>query len=46
MTFMIDPDQNFEMSFTLGGTTDVTLQHQEILRLPRNLNRMIDPRHA
>ena len=35
----------YETSFTLRGTSKVTLQPHQILRLPRKMNLMIDPRH-
>ena len=34
-----------ETSFTMRGATRVTLQPHQILRLPRKMNLMIDPRH-
>ena len=34
-----------EMSFTMRGTTIVTLQPGQILRLPRRKTRMLNPRH-
>ena len=34
----------YETSFTMRGATRVTLQLQQILRLPRKMNLMIDPR--
>ena len=35
----------YETLFTMRGATKVTLQHQQILRLPRKMTLMIDPRH-
>ena len=35
----------YETSFTMRGTSKVTLQPHQILRLPRKMNLMIDPRH-
>ena len=35
----------YETLFTMRGATKVTLQHHQILRLPRKLTLMIDPRH-
>ena len=35
----------YETSFTLRGTSKVTLQPHQILCLPRKMNLMIDPRH-
>ena len=35
----------YETSFTRRGATRVTLQPHQILRLPRKMNLMIDPRH-
>ena len=35
-----------ETSFTLRGATQVTLQHHQILRLPRKSTLMIDPGHT
>ena len=34
-----------ETSFTMRGATGVTIQLHQILRLPRKMNLMIDPRH-
>ena len=34
----------YETSFTMRGETEVTLQHRQILRLPRKMTLMIDPR--
>ncbi len=34
----------YETSFTMRGATLVTVQHHQILRLPRKTNLMIDPR--
>ena len=36
---------SFETSFTMRGATGVTLQLHQILRVPRKMNLMIDPRH-
>ena len=35
----------YETSFTMRGATGITLQLQQILRLPRKMNLMIDPHH-
>ena len=35
----------YETSFTMRGASTVSLQPHQILRLPRNINLMIDPRH-
>ena len=35
----------YETSFTMRGATGVTIQLHQILRLPRKMNLMIDPRH-
>ena len=35
----------YETSFTMRRATNVTRQVQQILRLPRKMNLMIDPRH-
>ena len=35
----------YETSFTMRGATRVSLQLHQILRLPRKMNLMIDPRH-
>ena len=35
----------YETSFTMRGVTGVILQLHQILRLPRKMNVMIDPRH-
>ena len=35
----------YETSFTMRGATVNTLQRHQILRLPRNMNLMIDPHH-
>ena len=35
----------YETSFTTRGATEVTLQHHQILRLPRKNTFMIDPHH-
>ena len=35
----------YETSFTMRGVSKVTLQPHKILRLPRKMNLMIDPRH-
>ena len=35
----------YETSFTMRGATGVILQLHQILRLPRKMNLMIDPRH-
>ena len=35
----------YEMLFTMRGTTDGILQHHRILRLPRKMTVMTDPRH-
>ena len=35
----------YETSFTMSGATTVTGQVHQILRLPRQMNLMIDPRH-
>ena len=35
----------YETSFTMRGASQVTLQPHQILRLPRKMNLMIDPRH-
>ena len=35
----------YETSFTMRGATGVALQPHEILRLPRRMTRMLDPRH-
>ena len=35
----------YETSFTMRGATGITLQPHQILRLPRNMNLMIDPHH-
>ena len=35
----------YETSFTMRGATNVTGQVHQILRLPRKMNLMIDPRH-
>ena len=34
----------YETSFTMRGATEVTIQPHQILRLPRKMNLMIDPR--
>ena len=34
----------YETSFTMRGATGVTIQLHQILRLPRKINLMIDPR--
>ena len=36
----------YETLFTMRGATTVTLQRHQILRLPRKMNPMIDPRHT
>ena len=36
----------YETSFRMRGATTVTLQCHQILRLPRKMNLMIDPRHT
>ena len=36
---------SYETSFTMRGATGITLQPHQILRLPRKMNRMIDPHH-
>ena len=35
----------YATSFTMRGATGITLQPHQILRLPRNMNLMIDPHH-
>ena len=35
----------YETLFTMRGATQVTLQHHQILHLPRKMTLMIDPRH-
>ena len=35
----------YETSFTMRGATGITIQLHQILRLPRKLNLMINPRH-
>ena len=35
----------YETLFTMRGATEMSLQHHEILRLPRQITLMIDPRH-
>ena len=35
----------YETSFTMRGATNVKRQVHQILRLPRKMNLMIDPRH-
>ena len=35
----------YETSFTMRGATSITLQPDQILRLPRKMNVMIDPHH-
>ena len=35
----------YETSFTMRGATSINLQPHQILRLPRKMNRMIDPHH-
>ena len=35
----------FETSFTMRGASKVTLQTQQILRLPRKMNPILDPHH-
>ena len=35
----------YETSFTMRGATGITLQPHQILRLPRKMMRIIDPRH-
>ena len=36
----------YETSFTMRGATGLTIQLYQILRLPRKMNPMIDPRLA
>ena len=35
----------YETSFTMRGATELTLQHHQMLCLPRKMTLMIDPRH-
>ena len=45
MTRMIDPRHIYEMLFTMRRARDVTLQHHQIVRLPRKMILTIDPHH-
>ena len=36
----------FETSFTMRGATGVTIQPHQILRLPRKMTRLLNPRHT
>ena len=45
LSWSIDP-RTHEMPSTMCGATRATLQHHQILRLPRQTTLMIDPRHT